>query len=197
MASQDKVEIVTEPEQDDETELQNLSPQHREVLAQLHNRVSMAMSRRADLQKEGEALKNENLSLKKAVEKAQKRAERRILKKRAENVQLMAENAELEYFKAEARRLKSEKEKLTPEINSQEWEALKVGNETMRRRLQRAISRPERTPLGMTMASPRSDASTPEATPRIEAVRQWSQTIRSLSPNSREQVTPVASQAAA
>lgn len=160
-----------------------LSPFHREVLVQLQNRISRATARKSELDIEGEALRKENTKLKQQVEKAQKRAERRILKKRAENVQLMAENAELEYFKSEALRLKNEKDQLHPDTDSRQMQDLKIGNDRMRRRLQRAMMRPERTMLGTTMESPRSDASTPEVTPRVEAVKQWSSAFRSLSPS--------------
>lgn len=147
-----------------------------EAIAEAERRIAKARDRYLSLTKEGDALKKENSQLKEVVVKARATAERYILKKRAENVQLLADNAELEKFTTKARHLAEQKATMQVSQDGSgnaEWETLQENSDAIRRRLDRALARPNRIGMGSVMDSPRSNISSLEATPRIEAVQEW------------------------
>jgi len=151
-------------------------PEWKAAVADAEQRIAAAKLRRQDLKQDEADLRKENEELKQFVAKARCNVERVILKKRADNVQMLADNAELERFTMEARRLAEQKSKLNPSKSidgNSDWEVLQKDNMAIRRKLERVLARPQRMPLGTEMASPRSNLSSLEATPRIAAVQEW------------------------
>jgi len=152
------------------------NPKFQKAFAEAEQRLAAAREAHAKLKVDAQLLQKENAELKQAVAKARVNAERRILRKRAENVQLLADNAELEHFTSEARELSEQKARFlqTKSVDgSSEWEVLQASNNAIRRRLEKVIARPQRMPLDGTLDSPGSYTSSLEATPRIDAVLHW------------------------
>jgi hypothetical protein len=148
----------------------------QQAFAAAQRRLDAAREAYARLQADGQLLQKENAELKQVVAKARVNAERRVLKKRAENVQLLADNAELERFTAEAKILAEQKAKMASSSSvegNEEWELLQKKNTAIRRKLEGVLSRPQRLALGGTMESPKSNISSLEATPRIDAALEW------------------------
>jgi hypothetical protein len=151
-------------------------PEFQKSVAEAEKRIATALEMKAKLEKDRQRLLKENVELKQVVSKARVNAERSILKKRADNVQMLADNAELERFTLEARRLAEQKAKLAPSksiTGCKEYDALQQSNNIIRRKLDRLLSQPQRMPLGVAMESPRSTISSLEATPRIDAALEW------------------------
>jgi Ca2+-binding EF-hand superfamily protein len=147
------------------------SPAVRQAILEVEQRIEAAQQTFRKLLKEEEVLQKENLELKEVVARARRNAERRILKKRAENVQLLADTAELESFTSQARTLNEQKSRVQP--RSDEWEALKNQSNAIKQRIERSQTRPAPVPLGGTLDSPKGSVSSLEATPRIRAVEEW------------------------
>jgi len=151
-------------------------PQFLKAIAEAEQRIANAKMQHIKFCQDSDVLRAENDELKLVVSKARINVERVILKKRADNVQMLSDNADLEKFTSEARMLAEQKAQLHPSKSvdgNSDWDVIQRNNVAIRRKLERVLSRPQRMPVGASMDSPRSNLSSLEATPRIDAVQEW------------------------